>query len=226
MIKMGDEYQTTSTITNRLSYEADEFFSSGAAQSDFEDLVDRLEEESRGLIESYMVDVTFNEELGKTVEKFSPDTQTISLAYPVKDVSKVEYKTRFGADWKELDSDKYDHDKHVLKLYDYPALYYRGTKYRHPQQHYRIEESRITWKDFSRKLRITYDREGTIPNDVKNIQIDMINKMLRKMRFEQSITAIDPGDPNLDVPSNDILTEDIRRRLDNITSRGRTTLVI
>lgn len=218
-------YQDVDRIKSRISYSEDEFYDIDP-EVNFDELLEKLEVESRGLIESFKGDLTFATET-RTDEFIAPDTQRINLAYPVRDINQVEVKRRFSSDWEVLDESKYDFTEHVLILEEYPGVYTRDRRAEGFYSHYKREQMRLSWRDFYQKVKVTYERGwDEIPGDVLNIQIDIINRMLRLMRMEQSVTAIDPGDPALDSPHDDILTDDIRKRLANISMFGRNTMII
>jgi len=221
-------YQTTSRIKDRISYSADDFecFDSEAK---FDALLTYTEEESRGLIESYMGDETFEKET-RTDTLTAEDTRRLSLTYPVQTVSKVE--RRFSHEtWTEMETDMYRHDEHYLHLRRIPVSRrlsarisrFSDVLYRETRRY--IDAPR--WTDVGESIRVTYDRGfDSIPKNVLNIQISLINRMLRGLKGEQALKMMNPADPEFNPPNLGVMTEDIRGRLDDITHFGKRSLVI
>ncbi len=219
-------YQTKAEIKERIKYDGSEVVAEDAATGTFDDLLDTLESESRAMIESYKGDVTFSEETDVVKEIEAPDDVTIALDFPVNDVSKVEVKYRFTGGWNTLDSDYYYHSEHNLilgKTYPKRNINSRNRR-KNPATRYLY---RGTWADICYKVKVTYDRGySTIPSNVKSVQITLINNMLRQLRLEQSIAAIEPDAVGTYLDAGKIMTEDVTDRLDQMTSFGGTTVVI
>ncbi len=221
------QYQTVEEIEDRIEYVGDDFFTSNADPS-FDTLVTTLEAESRALIESYKGDIQFDKETDKEVVKQSPDGASLQLQFPIQSISKVEYKRTPSDSWNELDSDRYYSTKHSLVLSSYPAIY-KTEHYGNKDANILTNNSnRLSWMDFSQRLRITYTRGyDEVPANIKNIQIALINKMLRQLRNEQVTEALSPDQVrNFDMNFDTLMTEDIRERLDEITSHGNKVIAI
>lgn len=221
-------YLTPDEIEKRIEYQQTDYFEDGTGYADdWEELLESLEKETRAYIESYMGDETFSYETGTTLEVTPPDNSTIQLSYPVDSIDKVEVKKTRDGDWEELDSDRYYHTDHSLILHERPSnAKYRGRLRRRRNPISRFTE-RATWRDLYYNIKVTYDRGfENIPENVKGIQISMINNLLRNLRLEQSIGAIEADAIGTYVDAGSVMTEDIEKRLDEITGFGRATVVI
>ncbi len=207
-------YLTVDDITPRIHYDETDFSGDSA---DFDSLIQRLEKESRGLIESYMGDITFSAETDKTVTLIPKDSSAIPLEYPINNINSVEYKRKISGDWKTLDTDRYTNSDHRLVLRRYPEMFYQRKGYERMNRLNR-DISRLSWSDFCEELKIDYDRGfESIPENVKSIQLDMINRLLRKLKMEQNISTMNPEDIQSITQANVVMTEDIKSSLDEIT---------
>jgi len=220
-------YQDLAAIRERIDYEGSDIFSDNEALR-FDELLVRLEQESRGIFETLWGDETPLEETGRTDVRRATDDAALALVYPITDVTKVEIKRTLGDDWDELDSERYDHTEHRLVLAAHPggtALAHGGHRRTTTVGQY---AARATWADLAAKLRVTYDRGfGTEPpNDIKSIQIDIINKMLRQMKREQTVAAASPEELAGITEPAEVVTEEIRDRVQDVTSPGRATMSV
>ncbi len=208
-------YLAVDDIKPRIHYRSDDF---SLTSSEFDDLLETIETETRELINSHMGDESFSKETGR-IDKFSAkDSAAIPLTYPVDSITKVEYKRKISGSWRELDSDRYTSTEHRLKLRRYPEIFYERRQCR-SMNRLNYDSSRLAWSDFAVEIKVTYDRGyDSVPANVKNIQIDMINKTLRKLKNEQNISAMNPEQMEAVTQSSRIMTEDIMKRLDDITS--------
>lgn len=205
-------------IRNRVNYTEDQF--EGYIE-DYNSLLETLEAESRGLIDSYLGDESFEEETGRVDEIIATDDSALTLIYPVQDVISVEYKRTFGSEWVTLPENRYDFSKHKLILSSYPYRNRRIPGVGAGRSRIARNTLRTTWSQFCSKVKVTYDRGfATIPDNILNIQATLINKMLRQLRQEQNLSAIQPDNVQNFVDFDDLMTEDIMRRLDEITSMG------
>ena len=86
----------------------------------------------------------------------------------------------------------------------------------------------IQWNDLASRVRVTYDRGfDPVPGDVQNIQIQLINRMLRTLKQEQNIAAASPDDFGGGTPEFDtVLTERLIERIESITPLVRNTRAI
>ncbi len=209
-------YVTIDKIKSRVEYDEDDF---NLTTSGFEDLLTDLEQESRDIINSYKGDITFLEETDKTQEFKSLSNSSLPLEYPVRDVSKVEYKRMVSDNWRELEDDRYDYTEHNLILRKYPRNYNRFTKNRRlaPLE---INSKRLTWSDFSSKIKVTYDRgwkQDNLPQNLINVQLDIINLILRKTEMERVMDMQNPENIQTITNEFEIMNDDIKKRLDQIT---------
>lgn len=216
-------YQTLSDIRERVDYDGDELYNDNA-QLRFDELLVRLERESRKIFETLWGDETPLTQTGRTDIKRATDDAALLLVYPVNDVTKVERKTSLDADWDELDSDWYDFTDHRLILT-------RGNpsgRVRHDNSLARPAR-RGTWRDIAVKLRITYDRGfgSEPPADIQSIQVALINNMIRKLRREQNVAAARPEDfAGTPGDMDDVLTDSLRQRINDVTKPGGATMSV
>jgi len=230
-------YQTVSEIKSRIELKEDDFYDQDPTVS-FENLLETLEKETRSLINSYKDDVSFTEQTYEEVYQ-SPDGTTIPLIYPVKKdatddngdkILTVWYRRRSDQDWRLLDSRRYYLTDHRLILYDAPTNKFnrgnRGRRYK-VRNPLKANLERMTWWDFSRQVKIKYVAGfDPIPDLVKNIQIDLINNILSNLLLDKGIKRMNPSEMESYIQDRAVLTEDIKERLDTITTpHGRTMVV-
>jgi hypothetical protein len=218
-------YQDLDAIRQRVDYQGGDFFQDNQ-QLRFDQLLVRLESEARGIFETLWGDQTPLEETGRTDEIASvPDDAALTLVYPIRDVTQVEYKTTLRADWEVFDADQYKHTKHNLILSEY-----RNTNaLRHRQRGNALARNaeRATWGDLAAKLRVTYDRGfAEVPADIKSVQIQLINEMCRQLKREQTVAAASPEEFAGQTETEEVVTQEIRDRISDVTSPGRGTMVI
>lgn len=219
---MSEPYQETSQIKNRIPYNKNQFTEDDYNPS-FDELIEMLEEESREIINSYMGDESFHYEEDRVDNILARETKGLSLVYPVRDVSKVEIK-RYGEDWRELDTSRWTNDEHSIYLRKYPPQIFKGYEDRRYSD---VSYIGMRWTDFCTEVRVTYDRGyEEIPANVKNIQISIITNILNEMRQKQANSVFDPSDNNLVIDLDQIMSKDIRRSLDDITSFGKNAVIL
>lgn len=218
----ADAYQSLSDIRDRINHEAGDFYDDNA-QLRFDELLVRLEREARGIFETLWGDETPLEENGRVDERRTTDDAAMAMPYPVRDVTKVEIKRSLGSDWDEIDSDWYDFTKHRLIL----ARSKPESRVRRDNPAARLAR-RPAWMDLAVKIRVTYDRgfAGGAPADVKSIQIDLINKLLRQLKREQTVSAASPSELSEMTDRREVVTEEIRNRISDVTSPGRATMSV
>jgi len=218
-------YQDLDRIRQRVDYDGADFYSDNE-QLRFDELLVELERESRGIFETLWGDQTPLEETDRVDEKRTTDDAAIPLAYPINDVSKVERKTTLASDWKELNSDWYDFTNHRLVLARRPNT----NTLRHRQRGNALagDAQRATWKDIATKIRVTYDRGfgAEPPEDIKSVQVQLINRMLRMRKREQTVAAASPEEFAGQTETNEVLTDEIRDRISDVTSPGLGTFSI
>jgi len=219
-------YQDLETIRSRVDYEGDTLFEDNDALR-FDELLVRLEKESRGIFETLWGDQTPAEETDRVDTMRTTGDAAMTLVYPVQDVTKVEYKVTVGSDWEELDADRWDYTDHHLVLAQRPTsnILYRTRERDNPLTR---DPSRAEWDQLATKVRVTYDRGfSTVPSDIKSIQISLINKMLRQLRAEQNVSSVSPEELTSAVTEiDDVVDENIRQRISDVTSPGLATMSI
>lgn len=221
----SDAYQDLSRIRQRVNYEGEDFFSDNH-QLRFDELLVELEEESRGIFETLWGDETPLEETGRIDTIRATDDAAMPLVYPITDVTKVERKVSLASDWDTLDTDWYDHTEHRLVLARRPNT--NTMRRRQRGNPLTADADRATWRDIAAKLRVTYDRGfGTeAPQDVQSIQVALINRMLRQLKREQTVAAATPEELAGMSETAEILTEELRSRIADVTSPGRATMSV
>lgn len=217
-------YVGADTLKNRLTYSGDELFDYNEEKR-FDDLLTELESEAVGLLESRWGDQPFTEEIDRTDVYRATDDSAMPLVYPVQEVSKVEVKRTVGSEWDQLAPERWDFDDHRIILAARarpPSM--RGRYRTNPLA---AHSSRATWRDYYSKIRVTYTRGwDPVPRDVQNIIVDLVENMLRDMRTEQNIAAMEPDQIESFVDSRTIMTESIKQRIDTITKPGGATMSI
>jgi len=225
-------YASTSTIKDRIDYTKEDFYDV-QAEDKFNSLLTQLEKESRSLIDSYMGDATFSKETGKTAKIEAPSDVTVPLIYPVNDVTKVEYRKHPGDSWNTLDSEDYTYSDHRLILQRLPKFRRRILGVSRHSNPLKAHISKVKWSDFASKIKVTYDRgyvdsagNESLPQNVINVQINLINKILRNLKEEQNVQAIQPDEVTNYVETEGIMTEDITDIMDEMTALGSPVIAI
>jgi hypothetical protein len=214
-------YQDLDVLRQRIDYTGEDIFTDNE-QLRFDELLVRLERESRKIFETLWGDQTPAEETGRTDVKRATYDAAIKLVYPINSVSKVEYKRTLDSDWEELDSNRYQATDHHLVLSRRPAT--DVIRHRHAGSQITELNTRSTWADLAEKLRISYDRGfDPVPYDIQSVQVQLINQMLRKLKGEQNIAAASPDELAQMAERNEVVTEEIRSRISDVTSPGRAT---
>jgi hypothetical protein len=237
---MSEPYQPLDRLRARLEYEPDDLFEGPNAEARFDrllygsDLDDAdvspawggLEAESRGIIETRLGDEPLTRETDRVDELRPGDDAATLLVYPIQDVTQVEYKYRLGDDWTVLDADRYVHTEHrlILEYGRRGASNPRGGTRRNTLAD---KATRATWGDIAAKLRVTYDRGfETVPADIQSVQVAIVNRMLRNLKTEQNIAAMDPEEITAITDAEAIMTDDIITRIDQVTPLGGATLSV
>jgi len=237
----GDPYQPLERITARVDYEPTDLFDDNAEKR-FDRLIAGttkvgdttgtdgwrgLEYESRKTIENHHSDEPFTREEGRVDEQRAPAAQSLPLVFPIQSVASVEYKRTLRSDWETLDEYRYQVDDHSVLLEHTPRL--RGPNRSGTRRNVLADRARtIQWNDLASRVRVTYDRGfDPVPGDVQNIQIQLINRMLRTLKQEQNIAAASPDDFSGVTPEFDtVLTERLIERIESITPLVRNTRAI
>lgn len=214
-------YQTVDDLKELIDYEGSDFYDHNEDKQ-FDDLLTRLEKISRSAIENRVGDETFAEETGRVDTFRATDDASIPLVYPVNDVTKVEGKTTLSDDWTVIDADRYDFTDHRLILAKWTG---RATLVASARNNPLTQYSnRQTWRDLYTKLRVTYDRGfSTIPHNIQQIQADIVTRLLRKLRREQSVAGLEPDQIAAMDSASAVLTDDLKDRIDSITGLGGKT---
>ena len=217
------QYQSLSDLKLRLSkqYKPKKFYPDASdPDSEFDDLLTQLEKESRGIIESYKDDVSF-EQQSYTKTKQAPDNARISgLVYPIDSVASVEYRQHQEDSWETLDKRKWRFSDHAIILRKVPKRRRRNRVSRTFNRRNRLLDNarRATWNDWGSELRIEYTAGfDPIPQDVIHIQIRLISNMLTQLRKDQTQLPSSPQNMMDDVREEKIFTDDIKELLDHIT---------
>jgi len=218
----AEAFQSLESLRERVDYDGDELFRDNE-QLRFDQLLVRLERESRDIFITLWGDQPPTAEDGRIDTKRTTDDSAIMLPYPVRDVTKVEVKRSLDSDWDTLDADWYDFTPHrlVLARTSISDRVRRGNP---------IAETarRATWRDIGVKIRVTYDRGfESIPYDIQSVQVTLVNRMLRHLRHEQNLANMSADEfeglsPNVD----DVVSEDIRRRIQDVTKPSGATMSI
>jgi len=221
----ADAYQDLDRIRERIEYGAGEFYDDNA-ELRFDELLVELEKESRGIFETLWGDETPLSEVDRVDTIRATDDAALALVYPIQQIREVETRQSVGDDWETLDADNYTATEHKLILATRDTSYVlRRHSHANPLGSF---AGRGAWVDLASSIRVTYDRGfDPIPTDILSIQITLINRMLRQLRGEQTVAAADPGELG-DVASqlDNIVNDDIRRRIGDVTSPGLATVSV
>jgi len=238
----GDPYQSLDRLKMRLEYEATDLFDSrdnaakrfdrllmGTEEVGDGDTFDGLEAEARSTIETYAGgqpnsntlpdSFTFAREVDRVDTMRATSDTSIPLLGPVESVSTVEVKADLGDDWRELDTDRWDSDGDRLIL-SYGSRLARG---RHGRRRNVLADvaTRATWRDIAEKIRVTYTRGyDPIPATVRSVQVRLINRMLRNLKTEQTISAMEPDQIEAVTSAEAVMTEDIEMRIREFSPLG------
>ncbi len=232
---MTTPYQTLDRLRARVEYEPGDIFDDDDnAEKRFDRLLAGseavgetdgfrgLEAEARGIIETRLGDNTLAAEDGRVDVERTTDDSAMPLVFPIRDVQSVEYKVDLGDDFETLDTDRWDFTDHNIIL----SFGRRMAESRHGFRGNRLTgfTARLTWLDLAEKIRVTYDRGfETVPADVLSVQVAIVNRMLRNLKVEQNVAAMEPDQLEAMTASEAILTDDIRDRIDQVTPLGGAT---
>ena len=215
-------YQSLSDLRDRVDYTGDELFQDNH-QLRFDHLLVRLERESRKIFETLWGDVTPLTETGRTDRKLATDDAAIALVYPIQDVTEVEIKRTQNSEWDTLDTDRYLFTEHRLILAERARSRSRWRRGNVLADNAR----RATWADIASEIRVTYDRGfgEEPPADIQSIQVALVNRMIRQLRQEQTLASATPEDfAGMSPEFDNVVTDAIRDRVDDVTSPGMATL--
>lgn len=195
--------------------EGEEFFELNPGP-ELDNLLETLEERSRAIINNQLKGEGYEEETGRVDTVDAPDKPHIQLPFPVQDVSKVEISTTPGK-WKTLDTEMYSFDDQKLKLRQ--SLIPDQNRFWNIQNPLKNNSRRATWARVSDRVRVTFDRgyaTGNTPTAIKEVQQDIIRRMLVHYRQEQNLANLTPDEVQ-GFNQRQILTDDINKRLDGVT---------
>lgn len=221
----ADAYQDLERIRDRVDYDGADFYDHNE-QLQFDELLVELEKESRGIFETLWGDQTPLTETGRTDELRCTDDAAIPLVYPINDVTKVERKNTMASDWETLDSNWYDFTDHRLVLSRRPNT--NTLRHRQRGNALAADAERAAWRDIATKIRVTYDRGfgETPPADILSIQVDLINNMLRQRKSEQTVAAASPEEFAGQTETAEVVTQELRDRISDVTSPGYATFSV
>jgi len=235
---MTTPYQTLDRLRARVEYEPGDIFDDADnAEKRFDRLLAGsdavgetdgfrgLEAEARGIIETRLGDNTLAAEDGRVDVMRTTDDSAMPLVFPIRDVQSVEYKLDLGDDFETLDADRWDFTDHNIVL----SYGRRMAESRRGFRGNRLTgfTARLTWLDLAEKIRVTYDRGfDPVPADVLSVQVAIVNRMLRNLKVEQNVAAMEPDQLEAMTASEAILTDDIRDRIDQVTPLGGATQAI
>lgn len=230
MATEGDPYQSLERLKMRLEYEADDLFDTrdnadkrfdrllmGTAEVGDGDTFDGLEAETRRTIESFRGNEPYSKEIDR-VDTFraKPEAAT-DLVGPIQSVQKVEIKRSLRDDWRELPAGRWDHTKFNIVLSYGP---HHGGGRRGTRRNVLVDQAASAeWSSIAEKVRVTYTRGyEPVPADVRSVQVAMINRMLRNLRTEQNIAAMEPDQISAITSAEAVVTEDIEQRINALPS--------
>lgn len=227
-----EPYVPRETLKQRVDYQPEDFYHDSHNQyKRFDELLDRLAGEATAIVNNYTGDQTWHRETDRQDVIQAPNGRIINLVYPVVNVSKVEW-LRLQSDgtkeWRELSAGRWYETKHGVKL--------RSTQ---PTNRYNQRNQRLTnpllahanareWGDIARELRVTYTRGfESIPKNIQEITITIVNRMLRNLKNEQNVAAASPDELAGVSPQFDtVLSDEVEAELNNLTTLGRGTYTV
>lgn len=214
----GAWWESLADLRERITaYDGGELFADNE-QLRFDRLLVDLERESRSHIEDLIGDEPLTFESDRVDELDATADVALWISFPVRDVSKVEIRRRPESDWRELDRNWYEWNEHRLILRKRSR---RGTRSRR-RNPLTGNANRATWGDIADKVRVTYDRGwDPVRPEVKAVQRQLINRMLRSDRLEQQMAAASPDQfAGVSPQFDQVFTEDMKQRLDDLTGVG------
>ena len=208
-------YVSNSEIKARIDFNGEDFYDINPEQK-FDELITNLEEDSRAEINGQIGGRSYEKETDRTDVLDASDKDILELVFPIQSVSQVETYRRNG--WETLDDERYEHTAHNLELLPIIRREYGNyLRYRHvnPLSQRTME---LTWNDIATRVRVTYDRGyDEIPHMIKEVQYDMINRMLTHLRQDQNISKIEPDKATEQLNNRTVLTKDIMKRLNKVS---------
>lgn len=197
----------------------------------FEELLSRLEEDSRSIINGQIMGETYEEETDRVDIKEAPDKEKIQLAWPIQEVKKVEIRTgsdnQGNPEWGELESGLWRHDDQWVVYKGRLNQTFRERLSSHSRNPLKRYSNSASWADRATQVKVTYDRGfETIPNSVKEVQKELIRRMLTHLRQEQNLAKVDPTEVSELVNGRRLITEDMKDRIGKITQpRNKYTML-
>lgn len=195
-------------------------------QENYDDLLQRLEEQSRAIINNQLQGEGYEEETDRVDTETAPDKPELQLAFPVQDVSKVEVQSIPDGDWTELETNLYSFDEQAVRLRE--QLVIDKNRFWNIMNPLRRNSSRATWASIGDRVRITYDRgysTSNIPETIKEVQREIIRRMLTHLRQDQNLGNLSP-DANPEFNERRLLTDDIQERIGRITQTKNKFLML
>lgn len=194
-------------------------------EEELDDLLDELEKRSRAIINNQLKGEGYEQETDRTDTVDAPDKPHLQLVRPVDDVTKVEVSTQPDK-WETLDTEVYSFDEQKVKLRQ--SLIPNQNEFFNVQNPLLQQSNRATWARICDRVRVTYDRGYTvdnIPYSIKEVQQEIIRRMLVHYRQEQNLANLNPDEVQ-GFNSRQILTDDIKTRVGEITQNKNAFVML
>jgi len=186
-------------------------------EPEFEELLTRLEKQSRAIINGQIKGEGYERETDRVDTQNAPGKPELQLVRPIDTVSKVEVTNKADGTWTELDTELYSNDEQSVRLRS--SLIPNQFEYWNVQNPLKRNSNRAKWSDIADRVRVTYDRGYTVDNigyDIKEVQREIIRRILVHLRQEQNLANLSPDNVNA-FNQREILTEDIQNRINQIS---------
>jgi len=203
-------------VVEPTGFDADDYYEEFSKEK-YEDLLQRLEEETRAIINNQLMGEGYEQETDRVDTERAPDKPELQLAYPVSDVSKVRVQTIPDGDWEELETRLYSFDEQGLRLRQ--QLLRSSNEYWNILNPLRRDSSRATWARIADRVEVTYDRgfdTSNIPVNIKEVQRELVRRRLTHLRQDQNLSNLSP-DSIPEFNQRELLTDDLKDRISKIT---------
>ncbi len=223
------KYASLDEIKTRSSF-LPHNFSEYNEEEEFDELLTMLEEETRDYINSFFGVETLHKTTNITKVMDAPNERRVRLRFPIDNVSNVEIRSSSSSSWTTFDSGSYRYtDRELVLDKSQRSRRHRSGVRSIGKSINRDFQNLNTWLDVCNQIRITYTAGyDTIPSEIKNIQIEMINRLLRKQKISQTVSALSPTDGDNENPDilSKVANEDIKERLNNIRGHANQVRII